>query len=375
MENGILQYVILNNTVYSYLLSILIVVIGFFIIKTVKYLFFESLQKRIKKISFSFGDFFYKTLNKRILPMTYFVLIFIAITRLNLIVPIERIIDIFFILLFVLYVTLLIQDIIIYTMKKYWEKKQSSQAQDTVFTVSVFIVRLVTWLIAILFILDNLNIEIRGLITGLGIGGIAIAFAAQTILADIFSYFTIFLDRPFDIGDFIIIGDYKGVVEHIGIKTTRVRSLSGEQLVFSNNDLTNSRINNYKRMKTRRINFDFGVVYDTPLEKLKKIPQIVEEIITKIEKTDFDRAHFASYGEYSLIYQVVYYVNDSDYKVYMDLQEVINLKLKERFLSEGIEFAYPTHSLHIYDKISDSQIEPIDRIRNGTKDEKDKRND
>ncbi|MBS3812131.1 MAG: mechanosensitive ion channel, partial [Halanaerobiales bacterium] len=185
MENGILQYVILNNTVYSYLLSILIVVIGFFIIKTVKYLFFESLQKRIKKISFSFGDFFYKTLNKRILPMTYFVLIFIAITRLNLIVPIERIIDIFFILLFVLYVTLLIQDIIIYTMKKYWEKKQSSQAQDTVFTVSVFIVRLVTWLIAILFILDNLNIEIRGLITGLGIGGIAIAFAAQTILADI----------------------------------------------------------------------------------------------------------------------------------------------------------------------------------------------
>ncbi|MBS3811525.1 MAG: mechanosensitive ion channel family protein, partial [Halanaerobiales bacterium] len=232
-----------------------------------------------------------------------------------------------------------------------------------------------TWLIAILFILDNLNIEIRGLITGLGIGGIAIAFAAQTILADIFSYFTIFLDRPFDIGDFIIIGDYKGVVEHIGIKTTRVRSLSGEQLVFSNNDLTNSRINNYKRMKTRRINFDFGVVYDTPLEKLKKIPQIVEEIITKIEKTDFDRAHFASYGEYSLIYQVVYYVNDSDYKVYMDLQEVINLKLKERFLSEGIEFAYPTHSLHIYDKISDSQIEPIDRIRNGTKDEKDKRND
>ncbi len=375
MENGILQYVILNNTVYSYLLSILIVVIGFFIIKTVKYLFFERLQKRIKKISFSFGDFFYKSLNKRILPMTYFVLIFIAITRFNLIVPIERIIDIFFILLVVLYVTLLIQDIIIYTMKKYWEKKQSSQAQDTVFTVSVFIVRLVTWLIAILFILDNLNIEIRGLITGLGIGGIAIAFAAQTILADIFSYFTIFLDRPFDIGDFIIIGDYKGVVEHIGIKTTRVRSLSGEQLVFSNNDLTNSRINNYKRMKTRRINFDFGVVYDTPLEKLKKIPQIVEEIITKIEKTDFDRAHFASYGEYSLIYQVVYYVNDSDYKVYMDLQEVINLKLKERFLSEGIEFAYPTHSLHIYDKISDSQIEPIDRIRNGTKDEKDKRND
>jgi len=375
MENGILQYVILNNTTYSYLFSSLIIVLGFLIIKIVQYLFFERLQKRIKKLSFSFGDFFYKTLNKRILPMTYLALIFIAITRLNLITPIERIIDIFFILFVVLYVTLLIQDIIIYTMKKYWEKKQSSQAQDTVFIASVFIVRLTTWLIAILFILDNLNIEIRGLITGLGIGGIAIAFAAQTILADIFSYFTIFLDRPFDIGDFIVIGDYKGAVEHIGIKTTRVRSLSGEQLVFSNNDLTNSRINNYKRMKRRRVNFDFGVVYDTPLVKLKKIPQIVKKIITEIEKTDFDRAHFSSYGEYSLIYQVVYYVKDSDYKVYMDLQEVINLKLKERFLSEGIKFAYPTHSLHIYDEHSHSQIKPIDRIRNGTKDEKKERSD
>src|SRR6056297_336621 len=375
MENGILQYVILNNTTYSYLFSSLIIVLGFLIIKIVQYLFFERLQKMIKKLSFSFGDFFYKTLNKRILPMTYLALIFIAITRLNLITPIERIIDIFFILFVVLYVTLLIQDIIIYTMKKYWEKKQSSQAQDTVFIASVFIVRLTTWLIAILFILDNLNIEIRGLITGLGIGGIAIAFAAQTILADIFSYFTIFLDRPFDIGDFIVIGDYKGAVEHIGIKTTRVRSLSGEQLVFSNNDLTNSRINNYKRMKRRRVNFDFGVVYDTPLVKLKKIPQIVKEIITEIEKTDFDRAHFSSYGEYSLIYQVVYYVKDSDYKVYMDLQEVINLKLKERFLSEGIKFAYPTHSLHIYDEHSHSQIKPIDRIRNGTKDEKKERSD
>jgi len=375
MENGILQYVILNNTTYSYLFSSLIIVLGFLIIKIVQYLFFERLQKMIKKLSFSFGDFFYKTLNKRILPMTYLALIFIAITRLNLITPIERIIDIFFILFVVLYVTLLIQDIIIYTMKKYWEKKQSSQAQDTVFIASVFIVRLTTWLIAILFILDNLNIEIRGLITGLGIGGIAIAFAAQTILADIFSYFTIFLDRPFDIGDFIVIGDYKGAVEHIGIKTTRVRSLSGEQLVFSNNDLTNSRINNYKRMKRRRVNFDFGVVYDTPLVKLKKIPQIVKKIITEIEKTDFDRAHFSSYGEYSLIYQVVYYVKDSDYKVYMDLQEVINLKLKERFLSEGIKFAYPTHSLHIYDEHSHSQIKPIDRIRNGTKDEKKERSD
>src|SRR6056297_949629 len=375
MENGILGQMLLNNTIYDYLISLLIIIIGLVVVRLFKYLFLEKIHNVIKKISESFGGFFNKSIDKRIIPLSYLIIIFVSLNRLSLSSSIDKILGIVFIFVIVVYITLLIQDIIIYTMKKYWEKKQSNQAQETVFTVSVFIIKLTTWLIALLFILDNLNIEIRGLITGLGVGGIAIAFAAQTILADIFSYFTIFLDRPFDIGDFIIVGEYMGTVEHIGIKTTRIRSLSGEQLVFSNNDLTNSRINNYKRMKRRRVNFDFGVVYDTPLVKLKKIPQIVKKIITEIEKTDFDRAHFSSYGEYSLIYQVVYYVKDSDYKVYMDLQEVINLKLKERFLSEGIKFAYPTHSLHIYDEHSHSQIKPIDRIRNGTKDEKKERSD
>src|SRR6056297_3357720 len=375
MENNLLNQVILNNSISAYIISFFIVFAGILIIRIFKYLFFDKIHRLINKVSISFGDFFNKALDKRIVPLTYLIIIFVAINRLTLSGSIDQTLNIVFIFVIVVYITLLIQDIIIYTMKKYWEKKQSNQAQETVFTVSVFIIKLTTWLIALLFILDNLNIEIRGLITGLGVGGIAIAFAAQTILADIFSYFTIFLDRPFDIGDFIIVGDYMGTVEHIGIKTTRIRSLSGEQLVFSNNDLTNSRINNYKRMQHRRVNFDFGVVYDTPLVKLKKIPTYVEEIINSVEKTTFDRAHFDSYGEYSLIYQVVYYVKDSDYKVYMDLQEVINLKLKERFLSEGIKFAYPTHSLHIYDEHSHSQIKPIDRIRNGTKDEKKERSD
>src|SRR6056297_3079725 len=375
MESKALQYILLNNSIYDYLLSIGIIILGLIIIRVLRYILSEKITKLLKRISTRFSNFIDKSIEKRLIPLASIIIIYAALNRLTLSQSINKTINIVFIFSIVIYITLLIQDIIVYTMEKYWEKKQSNQAQDTVFTVSVFLVKLITWLIAVLFILDNLNIEIRGLITGLGIGGIAIAFAAQTILADIFSYFTIFLDRPFDIGDFIVIGDYKGAVEHIGIKTTRVRSLSGEQLVFSNNDLTNSRINNYKRMKRRRVNFDFGVVYDTPLVKLKKIPQIVKKIITEIEKTDFDRAHFSSYGEYSLIFQVVYYVEDSDYKVYMDLQEVINLKLKERFLSEGIKFAYPTHSLHIYDEHSHSQIKPIDRIRNGTKDEKKERSD
>lgn len=363
MENSFLQYMILNNSIYNYLISVLIVLIGILIIRTVKYIFLGKIKKIVSKISTSFGDFINKFFEKRILPLTYFIIIFGSINRLKLSSTVNKTINILFIFLIVFYITLLIQDIFIYTFKNYWGKKQSSQAQDTVFAVSVFIIKLVTWMIALLFILDNLNIEIRGLITGLGVGGIAIAFAAQTILADIFSYFTIFLDRPFDIGDFIVVGEYKGTIEHIGIKTTRIRSLSGEQLVFSNNDLTNSRINNYKRMQKRRINFKFGVTYQTELEQLEKIPEYIEKIIKDIPKTTFDRAHFSSYGDYSLIFEVVYYVEDSDYKVYMDIQEEINLILKRKFKEEDIEFAYPTQSVHVYDMINENDIEPIKKVK------------
>jgi len=363
MESKALQYILLNNSIYDYLLSIGIIILGLIIIRVLRYILSEKITKLLKRISTRFSNFIDKSIEKRLIPLASIIIIYAALNRLTLSQSINKTINIVFIFSIVIYITLLIQDIIVYTMEKYWEKKQSNQAQDTVFTVSVFLVKLITWLIAVLFILDNLNIEIRGLITGLGIGGIAIAFAAQTILADIFSYFTIFLDRPFDIGDFIIIGDYKGTVEHIGIKTTRVRSLSGEQLVFSNNDLTNSRINNYKRMQRRRVNFNFGVVYSTPVEKIEKIPEIIEKIIGDFEKTSFDRAHFASYGDYSLIFQVVYYVEDSDYKVYMDIQEGINLKMKEIFNNENIEFAYPTQSVHVYDNNNNIDIEPINKNR------------
>ena len=211
----------------------------------------------------------------------------------------------------------------------------------------IMIIRIFVWTIGIVVLLDNMNVEISGLLTGLGISGIAIAFASQKVLADIFSYFTIFFDRPFDIGDFIIIGEHRGTVSHIGLKTTRIKSLSGEELVFSNNDLTDSRISNYGKMKERRINFKIGVVYSTSLEKLEKIPEIIEKIINNVEKTTFDRAHFSSYGDFSLIFEVVYYVKDSDYKVYMDIQEKINLEIKRKFEELNIEIAYPTQSIYL----------------------------
>ena len=203
------------------------------------------------------------------------------------------------------------------------------------------------WSLALLVALQNLGFEITALIAGLGIGGIAIAFALQNILGDIFCSVAIVLDKPFGVGDFIIVGDQAGVVENIGIKTTRVRSLWGEQSVFSNADLTNSRIRNYKRMEERRITFALGVTYETPVEKLERIPAIIRETIASTSMTRFDRAHFKEYGDFSLNFEVVYYVLSPDYNTYMDIQQTINLAIFRRFTEEGIDFAYPTQELII----------------------------
>jgi len=166
-------------------------------------------------------------------------------------------------------------------------------------------------------------------------------------LGDLFSYFSILFDRPFEIGDFIIIGDYLGTIEYIGVKTTRVRSLGGEQLIFSNTDLTNSRVRNYKRMEKRRVVFKLGVTYQTPLEKLKAIPGMIEDVIKSVSDTLFDRAHFFSYGDFSLIFEVVYYVIGADYNKYMNIQQEINFAVKKEFEKNKIEFAYPTQTLYL----------------------------
>jgi small-conductance mechanosensitive channel len=213
--------------------------------------------------------------------------------------------------------------------------------------VATLVARVIVWAFIILLVLDNLGFNITTLIAGLGVGGIAIAMASQNILADLFASLSILLDKPFKVGEFIIVGDMLGSVEHIGLKTTRLRSLSGEQLVFSNGDLLSSRIRNYKRMQERRVVFTIGVEYSTAYEKLKRIPGMIREIIESIGRTRFDRSHFMSYGDFSLNIETVYYVLAPDYNTYADIQQEINLRLFEKFEKEGIVFAFPTRTVHL----------------------------
>jgi len=232
-------------------------------------------------------------------------------------------------------------------MLKYYRERAMAENPAAVTTINVigFIGKLALWAILLLLFLDNLGINITALVTGLGIGGIAVALAVQNVLGDLFASLAIMLDKPFAVGDFLAIDDYLGSVEYVGLKTTRLRSLSGEQLVFSNSDLLKSRIRNYGRMFERRVVFSLGVLYETPRDKLKIIPGIIREAIEAQANTRFDRSHFMNYGAYALMYETVYYVLTSDYNAYMDIQQAIYFNIHERFEQEQIEFAYPTQRL------------------------------
>lgn len=233
-----------------------------------------------------------------------------------------------------------------YINRKIDEKLDQDHGEDaTTLDALGLILRIAVWIVVGLVILDNVGVEVNSLVASLGIGGIAVALAVQNILGDLFASLSIALDKPFVIGDFVVVDDFAGTVDEVGLKSTRIRSLSGEELIFSNADLLSSRIRNYKRLERRRISFKIGVEYSTSLEKLKSIPEMIEKVIQPVENATFDRAHLSEMGDFSLIYEIVYFVELPDYNVYMEIQQEINLGILRRFEEEGIGFAFPTQTL------------------------------
>lgn len=228
-------------------------------------------------------------------------------------------------------------------------KKRAQQDVATATTLGLvsFAAKFVLFALLFLVALNNLGVDITALVAGLGVGGIAIALAVQNILGDLFASLTIVLDKPFVVGDFVIVDNFKGTIEQIGLKTTRVRSLSGEQLIFPNSNLLQSRIANYKRMYERRVVFTLGVVYQTPAEKLKRIPAILKEVIEKRSGTRFDRSHFVLYGASSLDFETVYWINDPNYNQFADIHQEVLFEIFERFGREGLDFAYPTQTVFL----------------------------
>ncbi len=342
--NNWLETVIYDNTIRDYLITLGITVASFFFIKIFTGVIIHRLKRLSEKTSTTLDDFFVKQIGRIGRPALYGGAFFLSMQYLVLSDIVALMMQWGLSILITFVAARFIIALLMYLIRSYWGKEEDQNGETTIKGISGFISFLV-WALSIVFLLDNFGFKISTIVTGLGIGGIAVALAAQTILADLFSYFVIFFDKPFQVGDFINVDDKVGNVEYIGIKSTRIRSLSGEVLIISNKNLTDSRIHNFKRMERRRVLFGIGVTYQTTLDQVKEIPQLLRSIVEEQSNVTFDRSHFKGYGDFSLNFEVVYYVLGPDFVTYMDIQQKINLKIYEEFAKRKIEFAYPTRTI------------------------------
>lgn len=347
--NKILERTYFQNSVQNYLIALGIIVVGLLLIKIFKRFILIKIRKLAEHTETSIDDYVIQSIERFGIPALTISVFYFAISYLTLSARIERVLHVATTVAITFFVIRFVSSTILLLLESYVKTQSHGEGEEKVKQLGgvMLIINIIIWVIGFLFLIDNLGYDVTTMIAGLGIGGIAVALAAQNILGDLFNYFVIFFDRPFEIGDFIIIDDKMGVVEYIGIKTTRVKSLSGEQLIFSNSDLTSSRIHNYKRMQRRRVVFKLGVIYQTSYEQVKSIPTVLKSIVQEQDMVEFDRAHFASYGDFSLNFEVVYYVLSSDYNIYMDTQQAINFRIFEEFQKMGVEFAFPTRTIFV----------------------------
>jgi small-conductance mechanosensitive channel len=364
--NNFLDYIIWGNTVRDWAIAIGIITGCIILARVIRSVVIVRIRKFAERTKSTLDDFIVSLLQRFAMPFVSILAVYFGLQSLYIDSRIDKVLHVAILAVSVFFIIRIIADIVSYLFNRVIQRQGGNQSQLRQARGILLIINIIIWAIGVIFLIDNLGYDITTIIAGLGIGGIAIALAAQAILGDLFSYLVIFFDKPFETGDFIIIGDKMGTVEYIGVKTTRLRALSGEQLVVSNTDLTNSRVQNYKRMEKRRVVFTIGVVYETLAENLKKIPDIIKEIVESAgTDIQFDRAHFAGFGDFSLNFEIVYYILSSDYNLYMDRQQSINLAIFEAFKKENIEFAYPTQKLLLHPQANNAEAEvKKDRIFN-----------
>ncbi len=347
--NELIQEILQNNSTNDYWTALLIFVGLFVVFKIFDSYLIYFFKKLSKKTKMTWDDAIFDFLESIKWPFFAYLAFYLGAAYLSLPEAIDKALKFILLVFIIFYLAKGIIGVSDHALDRYKKKreKKGKNTGESMISVLKFLAKLIIWTVALLMILSNLGINITPLIAGAGVAGIALAFGVQAILNDLFSAFVIYFDKPLEEGDFIIVGEDMGVVKHIGIKTTRIQALGGQELVISNSELTSSRINNYKKMDKRRIVFSFGVEYGTSTEKLKKVKKVVEEIINKMEGADLDRVHFKNFGDSSLNYEVVYYVGTSDYNKYMDVQEQINLQIKEKLEKIGVAFAFPSRTVYM----------------------------
>jgi len=339
---------ILGNTLMQWTFAITALLLGFILLRMAKRVVTNRLAALASMTDTQWDDIIVDAVKQTRTLFLLVLSIFLSSMFVQLPDRVHSIIKVTFVIFLLIQLGIWLTVITISMVEHYSKQTLAKNpAAATTMNAVGFISRIVIWSVIVLVALDTMGINVTTVVAGLGIGGVAVALAVQNILGDLFASLSIILDKPFVMGDFLIIDEHLGSVEYIGLKTTRIRSLSGEQLIFSNSDLLKSRIRNYGRMFERRVVFNIGVTYSTPRDKLKRIPEIIRDAINAQEKTRFDRSHFMKYGDYALQFETVYYVKSPDYNVYMDIQQSIYFAIHEAFEREQINFAYPTQKLFV----------------------------
>ncbi|MDP7477120.1 MAG: mechanosensitive ion channel family protein [Candidatus Peribacteraceae bacterium] len=340
----ILEYQILENTVAQLGTAAAVFIAIFIALRVFRKHVIGNMVKMAGKTNTKVDDVVSGFLNSIKMPIYLLIAMFVALQGIHVPESLNLVVDVLILVIIVSQVIKLIEEVFCMVLSAQLQKTNKDAVIPGIFRMAV---RMVLWSIGFLLILSNAGVDITSLVAGLGIGGLAISLALQNILSDLFASFSIAIDKPFEIGDFIIVGEHKGTVKHIGMKTTRITALQGEEVVISNAELTTTRVQNYKKMQKRRIVFTFGCTYGAKADQMKKVSADVAKIIDDHDFAEVDRVHFNNFGDSDLQFEAVYYMTTSDYVKYMDTQQDINIQLMKYFEENNLEMAYPTQTLYV----------------------------
>ncbi|MAF80696.1 mechanosensitive ion channel protein MscS [bacterium] len=345
-SNPIWDQVVVGNTVETYVDAAIYFVLLWLLFRVVQKIILRRLEALAKKTATDVDDTAIRIVAE-VRPSFYLALaLYLAIRTLTLNDLWTAVVTGILVVVLTYQFVSSLQILIDFVVRKRLAGQNDRHADAAVGIVNQ-VARLILWSVGFLFVLSNFGVDVTSLIASLGIGGIAIALALQNVLADLFSSLAIYFDKPFTVGDLISVGTTTGKVQKIGIKTTRLKSVSGEEIVMPNQALTNAEVQNFGRLQERRSLFELGVTYETPHDKLNSVPDLIKGAIEAVENTRFKRAFFKSFGDSALVFEVVFYVTSKEYDDFITAQQQTNLNLKAAFDEAGIAFAYPTQMLYV----------------------------
>lgn len=344
--NDFLYQQFYGNTVLRFIVVAAIILVGFLILGVIKKLLFRALKKWSKNAN-KYVVLLLEVADQTLLPLIYVTLLYSSISILIMPNSIRQIINNLMMVVIVFFVIRILILVVQKSFIAFVRRQHHGEAQLEQLSGLLLVINIIGWSVGVMFLMGNLGYNVTTIIAGLGIGGIAIALAAQAVLGDFFSYFVLFFDKPFDVGDFIEVDGLYGTIENMGLKTTVLRELVGDELTIPNSTLAKAKIHNYSRMSDRRITFHVDIVKETSLDKVKLFAEAVNQMIKKHPKADLVRGHLLELADFSFKYEFTYYVTDADYTIYLDVQQAFNFGILELLEQHKIKLAYPTQRLNI----------------------------